>query len=329
MIINLVNGNFIVKVSPQVISWCINADHSSTQWTFLELQLNIFCPFVSLGPEEGALSPSSSSHTEEQHVDTVTMTTASLNLQRGGAEGERKRRRREGETKQRTGAGGRGGPPDLDLDLVEEEAHEEEKQREEEGRRRQHKEERRRREEEEEEERKRRSQTVRQKMKDDQRDQGRMGRSFHRNVVQSWDTRPALHGVEESGEERRRSERKSRRRTRQEQKEDNTSTLHTKHSGSSAEAQKAAFSFLMPIDDTNGEHQRQSDSESAVSFSEVSLSAASITTSGWREDSDWAQPSWRQRDTPGPWLKPSPQRLTQVLTVSQPSRRGRQDGLSL
>ncbi|KAK5895255.1 hypothetical protein CesoFtcFv8_011864 [Champsocephalus esox] len=36
------------------------------------------------GPEEGALSPSSSSHTEEPDVETVTMRTTSLSQQRGG-----------------------------------------------------------------------------------------------------------------------------------------------------------------------------------------------------------------------------------------------------
>ncbi|XP_037628688.1 membrane-associated guanylate kinase, WW and PDZ domain-containing protein 1 isoform X1 [Sebastes umbrosus] len=287
------------------------------------------------GPEEGALSPSSSSHTEEQDVETVTMTTASLSQQRGGGGatgggeggGERRRTRREGETKQRTGGrGGRGGegPPDLDLDVVEEEAREEE---------------------EEEEERRRRSQTVRQKEKrHEQREQGKRSRSLPRISARSWDTLMLPEGVEveESGggvkERRRRSETKSRSRAtetdREEQKrgerrDDSTTTRHAKHSGSSGAAQKVAFSFLMPMDDD--EHQRLSDSESATSLSEVSLSAASIATAGWREDSHWrrAESPWQQGNAPGPWLKPSPQKLTQVLVGSRRGGRELAGGLSL
>lgn len=146
--------------------------------------------------------------------------------------------------------------------------------------------------------------------------------------------------VEESGggmKERRRSETKSRRRVteadRKEQKRvgqrDDSTTLHTKHSGSSSVAQKVAFSFLMPMDDD--EHQRLSDSESAASFSEVSLSAASITTVGWRNDSHWrrAESPWQRGNAPGPWLKPSPQRLTQVLTGSRRTGWELAGGLSL
>ncbi|XP_044067183.1 membrane-associated guanylate kinase, WW and PDZ domain-containing protein 3 isoform X2 [Siniperca chuatsi] len=292
------------------------------------------------GPEEGALSPSSSSHTEERDVDTVTMTTASLSQQRGGGGGtgggegggEKRRTRREGETKRRPGGGGGGGlgPPDLDLDLVEEEAREEEEER----RRR------------EEEERRRRSQTVRQKEKrDDQRQQGRRSRSLPRTSARFWDTLQLEERVEveEPGggvKERRRSETKSRRRATEagrEQNErgegrgerDNSTTRHAKHSGSSAVPQGAAFSFLMPMDEDD-ERQRLSDSESAASFSEVSLSAASIATAGWREDSDWrAESPWHLGNAPGPWLKPSPQKLTQVLTGSRLSGRGLVGGLSL
>ncbi|XP_033485584.2 membrane-associated guanylate kinase, WW and PDZ domain-containing protein 3 isoform X1 [Epinephelus lanceolatus] len=291
------------------------------------------------GPEEGALSPSSSSHTEEQHVDTVTMTTASLSQQRaggsgtGGGEGggERRRRRREGETKQRTGGRGGGGgglgPPDLDLDVVEEEARQEE---EEEERRR------------EEEQRRKRSQTVRQKEKrDDQREKGRRSRSLPRISARSWDTSLQQEGVEveESGgglKERRRSETKSRRRAteadreeeeergeRREERHDST-TRHAKHSGRSG----AAFSFLMPIDDDGG-RRHPSDSESAASFSEVSLSAASIATAGWREDWRRAESPWQQGNAPGPWLKPSQQRLTKVLIGNRLSGRELLGGLSL
>ncbi|XP_041801700.1 membrane-associated guanylate kinase, WW and PDZ domain-containing protein 3-like [Chelmon rostratus] len=300
------------------------------------------------GPEEGALSPSTSSHAEEQDVDTVTMTTASLSQQRrggsgtgGGGGGERRTRaRREGETKRRTGGGGGGGglgPPDLDLDLVEEEAREEERRREEEERRRQ------------EEERRKTSQTVRQKEKrDGQREQGRRSRSLPRNSARSRDTSPPEERVEVGGpggavKERRRSETKSRRkaaetdrekeekgegRERREERDDSI-TRRAKHSGSSATAQRAAFSFLRPMDDDESQHL--SDSESAASFSEVSLSAASIATVGWREDFDWrrAQSPWEQGSAPGPWLKPSPQRLTQVLIGSRLSGQELVGGLSL
>ncbi|XP_070767057.1 membrane-associated guanylate kinase, WW and PDZ domain-containing protein 3 [Enoplosus armatus] len=294
------------------------------------------------GPEEGALSPSSSSHTEED-VATVTMTTTSLSQQRGGGGGtrgggggEKRRMRREGETKQKTGGGGLG-PPDLDLDLVEEEAREEERRTEEERR--------------QQEEERRRSQTVRQKEKrDDQREQERRSKSLPRTSARFWDMSLAEERlqVEESGsgvkERRRRSEVKSKRRATEadrEEKEriegrgrgrkeerDNSNTRHAKHSGSSAVPQRAAFSFLMPSDDGC---QHLSDSESAASFSEVSLSAASITTAGWREDSDWrrAESPWQQGNAPGPWLKPSAQRLTQVLTGSQLSGRELAGGLSL
>lgn len=279
------------------------------------------------GPEEGALSPSSSSHTEEQDVETVTMTTTSLSRQRGGAGGgtgggeggERRRTRGEGETKRKTGGGGLG-PPDLDLDVVEEEAREEERRREE-GRK-QH-----------EEKRKRRSQTVRQKEKhEEQKEQGSRSRSLPSSSSPPWDTSLPEERQEEPGgaateRRRRRSETKSRSRPvgREEARED--TSHHAKHSGSSAPAQRAAFSFLMPLDD---ERPRLSDCESAASFSEVSLSAASIATTGWGKDSDWGRPEspWQQENAPGPWLKPSPQTLTRVLIGSRLSGRGLA-GLSL
>uniref|UniRef100_A0A3Q3W944 PDZ domain-containing protein n=1 Tax=Mola mola TaxID=94237 RepID=A0A3Q3W944_MOLML len=60
------------------------------------------------------------------------------------------------------------------------------------------------------------------------------------------------------------------------------------------------------------------------------ISTASIATAGWREDSDWrAESPWDQGKAPGPWLKPSPQRLTQVLTGSRLSGRELVGGLSL
>lgn len=227
--------------------------------------------------------------------------------------------RREGETKERTEGGGGGGlgPPDLDLDLVEEEVQKEEIRR--------------------------RSQTVRQKVKRGrQREQGSRSRSLPRNSAPSWDTSLPEERVEVEPEGRakerwRRSEMKSRRRAteadREEkggrEKREGRTASQTKHSGSSVPAQRSAFSFLRPLDDI--EHQRLSDSESADSFSEVSLSAASITTAGWREDSDWrgAKSPWEQKEAPGPWLKPNPQRMTQVLVASRLSGRELAGGLSL
>lgn len=111
---------------------------------------------------------------------------------------------------------------------------------------------------------------------------------------------------------------------------DNSTNRRAKHAGSSASSQKAAFSFLMPLDDDNTD-RRLSDSESAASFSELSLSAASIATAGLREESDWRRDElgWQEGDTPGPWLKPSPQKLTQVLTGSRLRGRELVGGLSL
>lgn len=281
--------------------------------------------FFSLsGPEDGALSPSTSSHTEEQDFDMATMATASLSQKRGGGSitareggGESRRRMgKEGEIKQRTGGGGLG-PPDLDLDQVEEEAREEER---------------------------RRSHTIRQKEKrDGQPEQGSRSRSLPRNSARSWDTSPLKERVEvEHGgavkEKKRMSEMKRGQRITEVDREEEEkrkdregrATSHAKDSGSFAPAQRSAFSFLGPVDDNEEEPQRLSDNESAASFSEVSQSAASITTTEWREDSDWRAASpWEQRKAPGPWLKPSPQRLTQVLIGNRLSERGLMGGLSL
>ncbi|XP_058499295.1 membrane-associated guanylate kinase, WW and PDZ domain-containing protein 1 isoform X1 [Solea solea] len=309
------------------------------------------------GPEEGVLSSSSSSHTEEQHL--ISMATSSSNRQRGGAGGEgggeKRRTRREGESRKRTG--GRLGPSDLDLDMVEEEAQEEERRREEEEeeerrrkeeyeerrkreeerrrgeeekerrrkgederreekerRRKEEKEEKRKREEERmrEEEERGRNQTVRQKKRDDQQEQGRRSRSLPKNRASYWDTTLPEEGVESGGGANRGEVQEER------------STRSAKHSGSSG----AVFSFLMPMDDDK--RQRQSDSESAASFSDVSQSTASITTS-WREESHWRrdESSWQQGHAPGPWLKPNPQKLTRALTGSRPSGRALMGGLSL
>lgn len=256
-------------------------------------------------------------------METVTVTTASLGLQQrggGGTErgggGERRKTRREGETKRRTGGRGGLGPPDLDLDAVEEEAREEE---------------------EEEEEERRRSQTVRQKgTRENQREHGRRSRSLPRISARSWDAMLPPEGVEveeEAEERRRRAETKSKRRVTAANREgegrrerDDSTARRAKHSGSSGtpQHQKAMFSFLMPKDD-----ESEFDSESAASFSEVSQSAASVATAaGWREDSDWrrAESPWQQGNAPGPWLKPSPQKLTKVLIGC---RLGGREALSL
>ena len=178
--------------------------------------------------------------------------------------------------------------------------------------------------------RRRRSQTVRQKKRDDQREQGRRSRSLPRDRAQSLTSWLPEGGVEvrrsgEGARERKRREREEEQEDREEK--DDSITRHARHSGSSGAAQRASFSFLMPMD----EFRRHSDSESAGSFSEVSQSAASIATAGWREHSFWTrdESSWQQGDAPGPWLKPSPNKLTQVLTGSRLRRRELLDGLSL
>uniref|UniRef100_A0A3B4H2W8 PDZ domain-containing protein n=1 Tax=Pundamilia nyererei TaxID=303518 RepID=A0A3B4H2W8_9CICH len=95
----------------------------------------------------------------------------------------------------------------------------------------------------------------------------------------------------------------------------------------SAKTSVSTFSFLMPLDDD----RHLSDSESTSSFSEMHLSAASIATAGSREESDWRRAELPLQDGngPGPWLKPSTQRLTRVLTSSQIRGRGLAGGLSL
>lgn len=277
------------------------------------------------GPEEEGLSPSSSSHKEEHDLDIVTMTMASPSQQEGGPvilrEGggeSRRRMRRAGETKQRAG-GRREGPPDLDLDLVEEEAQAERIRR--------------------------KSHRPRQKEKrDDQREKGIRSRSLPRSTTQPSEASPHKERDKEPDgavmETRRHSEvtrghrakeaasvKKDKRKDREQK-----TTSHAKDSGSSAPAQRSAFSFLRPMDDDddddNDDHEHVSDNESASSFSEVSLSAASIATAGWRDDWGAASP-WEQSKGPGPWLKPSPQRLTQVLTGHRLSGQRLVGGLSL
>lgn len=201
--------------------------------------------------------------------------------------------RREGETKQRSGAE-REGPPDLDLDLVEEEALEEERRR---------------------------------KRHRARQEKGTHSRSLPRNP-RSQERDEELDAAV-MGRRRRHSEGARGPRAKApggEREDQRTSTSHSRGSGGSAPGQRSAFSFLRPMDDEEEEHA--SDSESATSFSEVSLSAASVTTAGWRDDWGAGSP-WEQRRGPGPWLKPSPQRLTQVLIGSRLSGQRLAGGLSL
>lgn len=237
-------------------------------------------------------------------MDMITMTTASLSqeMRQGSGAGEGERRRRERETKRRTGGLGLG-PPALDLDIVEEEARVLE---------------RRWQEEEQREERKRRSQTVRQMKQDDLKEQGRRSRSLPRSDARLRDSPLSEESRRGGGDRERREERNS------------STNRRAKHAGNSAASQKAAFSFLMPLDDDSSD-RHLSDSESTSSFSEMHLSAASIATAGSREESDWRRAELPLQDGngPGPWLKPSTQRLTQVLTSSQIRGRGLVGGLSL
>ncbi|XP_062398008.1 membrane-associated guanylate kinase, WW and PDZ domain-containing protein 1-like [Sardina pilchardus] len=88
-------------------------------------------------------------------------------------------------------------------------------------------------------------------------------------------------------------------------------------------ADKAAFSFLMPLD------TGASDAESLAGLSEVSVSAASISGMSLADGAEAGQEGGPPRSllSPGPWLKPSQQKLSQVLE----SRRlwGREGGLWL
>lgn len=81
--------------------------------------------------------------------------------------------------------------------------------------------------------------------------------------------------------------------------------------GTTEVTQRAPFSFLMPLDnDDDG-----SGAESAHSFSEVSVSAASIAFSTqWPLDPVRPlQAPGSLTTPPGPWLVPSPHKLSQVL----------------
>ncbi|TSW62390.1 Membrane-associated guanylate kinase, WW and PDZ domain-containing protein 2 [Bagarius yarrelli] len=86
--------------------------------------------------------------------------------------------------------------------------------------------------------------------------------------------------------------------------------------------QKTPFSFLMSLDDEGN----LSDADSALSISEVSVSAASILFSGapWpldpRELSNPQEIAVTPNLTPGPWLVPSSYKLSQVLESNRLSR---------
>ncbi|TRY92980.1 hypothetical protein DNTS_023094 [Danionella cerebrum] len=67
---------------------------------------------------------------------------------------------------------------------------------------------------------------------------------------------------------------------------------------------RAPFSFLMPLDNDDD----WSGAESTKSFSEVSISAASIAFLGSTLDTSGSSTA-----SPGPWLVPSPHKLSQVL----------------
>ncbi len=72
--------------------------------------------------------------------------------------------------------------------------------------------------------------------------------------------------------------------------------------------QRTPFSFLMPLDNDD-------DAELAHGFSEVSVSAASITFSGIQWPLDAISPlqaPGSPTTAPGPWLVPSPHKLSQV-----------------
>lgn len=265
------------------------------------------------GPEEGALSPSPAQPQPEEaattttaHVPVTTTTASSIATAAnsttaggGGGEGEKRRKKssddRETKTnRNRAKPGLRPTPPDLDLDLVDEERAAEERAAEEQRRK--------------SEKQRRRSHTVREKNQDEQ---GRSSRSLPRNGARSWDRAMAEEGAGLDV-----SEKKRRHKQREDVLREDVKTV--RHHVSNR-AVSEPFSFLMARDNPS-----PSDSESGASFSEISQSAASIA---WREESDRRRVD--SEAPPGPWLKPSPQKLTQVLIGSRLSGRGLVGGLSL
>lgn len=230
--------------------------------------------------------------TTASSVVTANTTTA------GGGEGERRRKSRDDrETKtdrNRAKPGLRPTPPDLDLDLVDKEQAAKEREAEEDRRKN--------------EKQRRRSQTVREKNQDEQ---GRSSWSLPRNGARSWNRAAA-----EEGAGLEVSEKKQRHKRKEDVLRENVK-IDRDHASNRAVSEP--FSFLMARN-----HLPPSDSESGASFSEISQSAASIV---WREESDWSRAD--HEAPPGPWLKPSPQKLTQVLIGSRLSGRGLAGGLSL
>ncbi|XP_035377768.1 LOW QUALITY PROTEIN: membrane-associated guanylate kinase, WW and PDZ domain-containing protein 1 [Electrophorus electricus] len=82
---------------------------------------------------------------------------------------------------------------------------------------------------------------------------------------------------------------------------------------------RVPFSFLMPLDDDNCVTDDLSDADSALSFSEVSVSAASVSFAEARQSPYPGEPR-EPSAAPGPWLVPSPHKLSQVLEGNRLSR---------
>lgn len=260
------------------------------------------------GPEEGALSPSTP---PPQEPDSSIMAAAGTTIEPGGGgEGERSSRRNREETRAKP----RPIVPDLDLDAVDQEQrHKSQKHRKRSGKNK-----------EEEEE-------------------GTHGRSLPRNKAPSWDkkdenqeeegrssvSRSRATTIEEGLSSRSVSKNRATSRGTEEQEKKRRSKRKEvdilKDGVKMAEDRESKrmisenFSFLMPRDD-----EAPSDNESVASFSEVSQSAASIA---WREDSDWRRAD--SNSPPGPWIKPSHKKLSQVLIGSRLSGQSMVGGLSL
>lgn len=282
------------------------------------------------GPEEGTLSPSTP---PPQEPDSSIMAAAATTIEPGGGgEGERSSRRNREETRAKP----RPIIPDLDLDAVDQEQrHKSQKHRKRSGR---NQEEGGRHgrslprnrapswdgngeENNHEEDRKSsvsRSRTTtwdRNATKEGVRknqEEGLSSRSVSRNRATSWGTTTAEEGAGlDVTEKKRRSKRK--------EADILRDSVKMAEDRESKRMISENFSFLMPRDEKD-----PSDSESVASFSEVSQSAASIA---WREDSDWRRAD--SNSPPGPWIKPSHKKLTQVLVGSRLSGQSMVGGLSL
>lgn len=75
------------------------------------------------------------------------------------------------------------------------------------------------------------------------------------------------------------------------------------------------FSFLMPMEDQD--RLSQIDSESGTSFSEISQLATDVTTADWSPTWEKNGSSVRHGSIPVRWLKPSPHKLSRVLSGSR------------